>query len=79
MYNGVLSSTDASLFNFAILFKIALFLGILVFTIYAYLLLTRVKILSDTIFTPANSFVKLLTVINIFVILIGGLIAIIII
>lgn len=79
MYNGIMSSSDVSLVSFAIFFKLALLLGILVFSAYAFLLMKRVKILSETIFTPSNSFVKLLTVINIFVILIGGLIAVILI
>jgi len=79
MYNGVMSSSDVSLVSFSIFFKIALLLGVLVFSAYTFLLLGRVKILSDTIFTPSNAFVKMLTVINIFVILVGGLIAIILI
>lgn len=74
--NTMFTGSDISLINLAILFKIALFFGIVVFAIYAFLLMARVKILSDTIFTPSNSFVKLLTVINIFVIIVGGLMAI---
>jgi hypothetical protein len=60
------------------LFNVALFAGLILFAIYGYLLIKRVQILSDTIYTPYNAFVTAVVGFSVIGSIVAGVIAILI-
>ena len=74
-----LITPQIDLFGFNIVFKLLFFIIIVGYIFYAFLLLLRVRILSDTVSTKNNKFVQLLVFAHLIVALLGGFLAMIVI
>lgn len=71
---GVGSGID---FNFGI--KLLFFVILLFYVLYSFLIVLRVRILADTVETPHNKFIILVTWVNLLISIIGGFLAMILI
>ncbi len=70
-----LNTPTVSILGFNFVFKLLFFVILAGYALYAFLLLLRVRILSETVDTPHNKFVLLLSYANLGISLVGGFLA----
>lgn len=70
-----LNTPTISILSFNFVFKVLFFVILVGYALYAFLLLLRVRILSETVDTPHNKLVQLLSYANLGISLVGGFLA----
>ena len=66
---------DLGFFGVNFVFKTLFFIVVLFYVLYSFLMLLRVRILSDTVETPYNRIVQLIVLGNLILALVGGFLA----
>jgi hypothetical protein len=74
-YLGGISTPDLGNFGFALIFKILFAVLFACYVLYSFFLTLRVRILAETVDTPLNKKVLMLSYAHIGIVLVGGLIA----
>lgn len=67
--------TDVTFLGAGLFLKLAVFVVVLGYIVYSFLLLLRVRILSDTLNVPLNRQVKGLVTLNLLFAVVGGIVA----